>query len=66
MWQMQALLPSQGKDLLLLPATGPDSWQPPAVSGSLGRLDQSYQPSYLIYIFRLVSLPFLSMNLYAP
>ena len=39
MWQMQALLPSQGKDLLLHPATGPESWQLPAVSGqpSLGQ-----------------------------
>ena len=54
--------PSQWKDLCLLPATGPDSWQPPAVSGPVGRLDQSSQPSYLIYLFTLFSLPFLNMN----
>ena len=45
---MQALLPSQWKDLLLLPADGPDSWLPLSlVSHPLGRPGRSSQPSYL-------------------
>ena len=63
MWQMQALLPSQGKDILLLPATGPDSWQLPAVSGqpSLGQACQILPALLLSFLFS-VSI-FQSMNI---
>ena len=44
--------PIPWKDLLLLPATGPDSWQPPAVSGQLS-LGQAWQilPALLLFLF---------------
>jgi hypothetical protein len=65
MWQMQALLASQWKDLLLLLAKGlaAGSHLLSLVSHPLGRLDRSSQPSYLISFFPVFSLPYMSMNL---